>query len=187
MIIPLTHGRVSIIDDIDVELSDINWSAHFIKNPNELHGQWYADGHSATMNGKRKTIRLHRLILEKMLNRPLEKNEHVDHINHDSLDNRRSNLRLATSQQNQFNQRIRSTPKSSKYRGVAWRKRAGKWIAQIGCNRKRFGLGYFSTEEEAARAYDRKAKELFGSFYCPIFDEHEVADVLEEMVEEMKK
>jgi len=166
MKMPLTQNKVTLIDEEDVDLFDILWFAHFMKNSKELHGQWYVDGHGPTENGKRKTIRLHRLILERMLGRSLCSSEHVDHINHDSLDNRRGNLRLATCQQNQFNQRPRSGTKSSKYRGVAWRKRAGKWVAQIGCNYKRYGLGYFTSEEDAAMAYDRAAKRMFGASFC---------------------
>jgi hypothetical protein len=175
LVIRLTQNKCTLVDEEDADLSDIKWYAHFVKNPNELHGQWYVDGHGPTKNGRRETIRLHRMILERMLGRPLKSSEHVDHINHDSLDNRRANLRLVTCQQNQFNQRPRSGIKSSKYKGVAWRKREQKWIAQIGCNYIRYSLGYFTTEEDAARAYDKAAKRLFGeSFYTPNFLDDEI-------------
>jgi hypothetical protein len=82
----------------------------------------------------------------------------VDHINHDTLDNRKCNLRLATKQQN--NQNRICTKGTSHYKGV-YRKYKG-WAAQI-CKTH---LGTFKTEEDAARAYNKKARQLFGEFAC---------------------
>lgn len=104
------------------------------------------------INNKNK--RIHRLILNAKL--PLQ----VDHINGNGLDNRRKNLRLVTSQQNNFNRR----PVNSKYKGVAFHKRCNLWEAKICINQKRMCLGFFKTAQEAARAYNLKAKELFGEF-----------------------
>jgi hypothetical protein len=101
---------------------------------------------------------LHRLLL----NAPPELQ--VDHINGDGLDNRRSNLRLATGSQNQGNSRKRRDGVTSQYRGVSWNKRAGKWQALLRREGKLQYLGYFSDEEAAARAYDAAALEQWGSF-----------------------
>lgn len=88
---------------------------------------------------------------------------YVDHHNHDGLDNRRENLRLATPVQNIANARRRGLV------GVR-RSRSGRWTARIkiGDGRERH-LGTFDTPEDAARAYDRAAVEAFGEFALPNF------------------
>jgi hypothetical protein len=87
----------------------------------------------------------------------------VDHINHDPLDNRRSNLRLCTSTQNLANARKpRRKASSSRFKGV---NRHGRgWVARIQINRESIRLGYFGSELEAARAYDIAAVKFFGEF-----------------------
>ena len=90
--------------------------------------------------------------------------ECVDHINHDCLDNRRSNLRLATFTQNGMNRIINTGKKSSQYKGVHWHKRVKQWEARITIFGNRKHIGYFRTEVGAARAYDENAKANFGDF-----------------------
>jgi len=86
-----------------------------------------------------------------------------DHRNHNGLDNRKSNLRLCTSAQNQYNKKPKKDC-ASKYKGVVRRKDCKKWRAKIGFKGKRIHLGYFDDEMDAAMAYDDKAIELFGEF-----------------------
>jgi hypothetical protein len=84
----------------------------------------------------------------------------VDHRDGNGLNNTRDNLRPATRGQNQHN----SGPRSGRYKGVTWHKGARKWLAQIMCDRKYRYLGLHAAEEDAARAYDRAARELHGEF-----------------------
>lgn len=86
-----------------------------------------------------------------------------NHINHNTLDNRRTNLRLCTKQQNAFNKLSRANS-SSKYKGVYWNSTKNKWQCSIIHNGKIIYLGRFNCEKEAAKIYDVKAKELFGEF-----------------------
>lgn len=111
---------------------------------------------------KLKRIALHRYIAFRkgLLVSWDKKNDlrEIDHINHDGLDNRFSNLRIATKAENQRNQRLRGG--TSQFKGVDWDKKDGKWRARIKNNENSFHLGLFKNEIEAAQAYDKKAREL---------------------------
>jgi hypothetical protein len=85
----------------------------------------------------------------------------VDHINHNTLDNRSCNLRLAD---NRLNQSNRDQETSSKYPGVHWHKRHKKWHARIQIDGKRYHLGLFESEEDAYEAYQKRLKEVCA---CP--------------------
>lgn len=105
------------------------------------------------------TVLMHRLVVD------APRGLQVDHINSNTLDNRIENLRVCTSSENNTN---RNCPRGtvSKHRGVTeWA--SGKYryfVARIKKDGYKFHLGYFKDEEEAARAYDAKAKELYGEF-----------------------
>ncbi len=86
----------------------------------------------------------------------------IDHKDGNGLNNVRTNLREATHAQNLANSTSRRG--SSRFKGVSWYKRRGKWVAYVNCTGEHYHLGYFDDEVEAARAYDEKAKELFGEF-----------------------
>lgn len=83
----------------------------------------------------------------------------IDHINRNPLDNRLSNLRLADRVQNSVN---RKTSGTSKYLGVCYDRKTGKWQASIGTPRKY--LGQFKEEKEAAAAYNKEAASLYKEF-----------------------
>jgi hypothetical protein len=106
---------------------------------------------------KEKTVYMHRLIMNPPAGRV------VDHANGNVWDNRRRNLRVCTRAQNSMNSRGRSGT-SSIFKGVCWDRQARKWNAVIGCGGKTIYIGSFDDEAEAARAYDRKARELFGKY-----------------------
>ncbi len=146
--IPLTRGKFAIVDAADYErLSKYKWLAN-----GDEHRGFYA----ARRVGSRLVL-MHRVIMnppEGMV---------VDHIDGNGLNNRRNNLRLCTQKQNSRNS-APSRRSSSRFKGVYFNKRTRKWIATIGYNGKTIHLGSFEDEVEAAKAYDRKARELFGQF-----------------------
>ena len=88
----------------------------------------------------------------------------VDHINRNGLDNRRANLRFATVAENGWNSRRGVNVGSSKYKGVAWDKRAKKWRTVLCYKGGRKYLGYFEDEKTAAKMYDKAAKKYHGEF-----------------------
>jgi hypothetical protein len=102
------------------------------------------------------TESMHRLLLPTC--------EEVDHKDHNGLNNRRSNLRPATHSQNSNNQQKGRGETSSSYKGVHWDKRDNKFRATIGVNGLKIGLGYFTNDQEAARAYNIAARKYFGEF-----------------------
>jgi len=155
VVITLTQGKVALIDTIDaVEIGKYNWCAAKGKN-----GNYYAMRVANSFGyGRGTVIKMHREILK------ANSWEIVDHKDCDGLNNRRSNLRLATDSQNSQNRRDAYIGLSSKYRGVSKRPTDGKFIAKIQHESKQTYLGTFDHEEDAAKVYDVKALELFGEF-----------------------
>jgi hypothetical protein len=162
MMISLSRNLVAVVDDIDRDLSGVKW---FAKSEgvygNKCH---YALRNSSSVYGKRHSISMHRVIIERVLGRCLCKGEFVDHIDHDGLNNRRDNLRVATHTQNICNRRMNANVKSSKYKGVLWRSDRLMWAASIRSDGKLKHIGYFDSEEDAARAYDAVAKRIHGIY-----------------------
>jgi hypothetical protein len=150
--IPLSRGYIAIIDDEDFDLvSQYKWFA--VKNRHVV----YAYTTNKT-NKKPVFLRMHSLILN------AQPGQQVDHINGNGLDNRRCNLRFASNSKNQMNRFYISGV--SKYKGVSkdGRSKSRPWKAAIQKDKKRYYLGTFSTEIEAAKAYNEAAKILFGEF-----------------------
>ena len=87
----------------------------------------------------------------------------VDHENGNGLDNRRTNLRIATTSQNNRNTALRST-NSSGYKGVSWNNENQRWKAQIQTDGTKTFLGYFDDLLDAAQAYNDAALEQHGEF-----------------------
>ena len=147
--IKLTQGKSTLVDDEDYEwISKLKWR--------------YASNGSAVRNssrhlGAQKVLQLHRIIM----NAP--DGLVVDHINGDRLDNRKQNLRVCSQSQNSMNRSV-ATNNSCGYKGVYFHKGKQKWYAHITCNGKQKHIGAFSAPEDAARAYNQRALELFGEF-----------------------
>ena len=117
-----------------------------------------------------KTLRLHRIVAEIFLNagQPLRREQQVDHIK--SVDgshaqDKLSNLRICSQSENQRNQQLRWN-NVSRYKGVSLIKRNRKWQASIKISDKNKNLGYFTTPEAAAEAYDKAALQHYGEFAC---------------------
>lgn len=142
------------------ELDGRAWYIH-----SDRDGRFYMIG-SNWINGRTVKRYLHRVIM----NAP--PGVEVDHINGDTLDNRRCNLRLCMRRENGRNQKPQMG-RSSQYKGVSWRKQCQKWSAQIKVDGKQIHLGLFNEEVEAARAYDQAARELHGEFARLNFQEEE--------------
>jgi len=152
--IPLTRGRYAIVDDEDYGwLSRWNWYlvagegmvgyAHY--RPKKPGPYYY----------------MHRLIAKLMFDIP--EGYEVDHINGNSLDNRRSNIRIVTHRQNMLNVKKRKDT-TSKYQGVSWvsGKRKKHWYAYCFEHGHQVCIGYFHTEIEAAKARDETVKTIYG-------------------------
>ena len=135
-VIPLYGGGYTVVDkDVHIWAKTIKWSKAGEKNLYASCSRGY----------------LHRLIML-----PGRGGKEVDHINGDTFDNRRKNLRVVSRSANHQNRNTNS----SVFVGV--RKLGRKWDARITYNKKGISLGRHDTEEQAALAYDKKARELFG-------------------------
>jgi len=162
--VTLTRGKVALVDseDYDRVIAQGKWNASAPRRSG-VHEYWYA-WTMIRVSGpgeprKRKNVGMHRFILS------APDGVVVDHANGDGLDNRRANIRLCTRAQNNQNRRKRARA-TSQFLGVSFHKfsaqmcRANVWAAEIRGDH----LGLFATEEDAARAYDAAARQLYGEF-----------------------
>ena len=144
----LTQGQFTIVDDEDYEwLNQFNWHAHY----SECNDSYYAVRAIKLSNGKSTSVRMHRIIL----GLEIGDKRQGDHIHHNTLDNRRSELRIVTCRQNNSN---RERKHISKYTGVSWDK--GKWVARILINKKHKYLGRYVIEKDASDVYQEALAEL---------------------------
>lgn len=150
-----------MIDDDDLPL--IEPYLWYARRQPRSPDTWYAMTNRPLIGGKRQSpacFLMHRLIMGVT---DAGRRVHVDHCNHDGLDNRRTNLRLTDQAHNNGNQRKQRRATSSRHKGVYWSNGYGCWIAEIKLGTRLY-LGRFADEDDAGRAYNEAAAELFGEF-----------------------
>ncbi len=150
--IPLANGRgVALVDDEDYErVAARRWY---------LHEGGYAYTVLRTPGTRRKVF-MHGFVIGHVAGKV------IDHRNHDRLDNRRSNLRHATPQQNASNMRRWGV---ARYKGTFALRGGARWQARIYVEGSAIHLGTYRVQEDAARAYDAAARQHFGEFACVNF------------------
>lgn len=152
--IPLTQGKYAIVDPEDFEL--LNKDKWYVQRTKQMfYALRRAKGRERT-NGQ--TVWMHRSIL------PPPEGMCTDHINNNSLDNRKANLRIATPAQNARNRRKMALKTSSKYKGVSYHAGQRKWCAAIRVNGQYKYFGLFQNEIDAAKAYDFAARKYHKDF-----------------------
>ena len=143
MLIGLTQGQVAIVDAEDYQwLIAYKWRAQYDKDINNFYA---VRDTPCDKNGKRKFIRMHREIMA------ANKHDHVDHGSHETLDNRKTNLKLVTGRGNMMNKLLYKNSTSGVC-GVSWNKRDNKWVAYIRVEGRMLHLGSYSNRDEAIAA-----------------------------------
>lgn len=143
----------AMVDDEDFErVNKISWAAHKHKNTYYAVRNYHV---KSTLSSQ--TILMHRFILNP------QKGQDVDHIDRNGLNNQRKNIRPCTRSENMFNRKKRNNVSSS-YKGVCFDSKRNKWTAELTVNKKRYRIGRFKTEENAAIAYNIFAEKHHGEF-----------------------
>lgn len=144
------QGRKFYFDKDDYEkIKDFYWRVHSHKYVSTRMFNYDV--------GKKTQVQLHRFIMN-----PLP-NQEVNHINHDPFDNRKSNLRIVSTSQNQMNTII-SVRNTSGVKGVNWDITSNKWRARICIDGKRISLGCFDSIELASKAREEAEKKYYGEY-----------------------
>lgn len=162
--VPLTQDKVALVDDEDYDrVCAHRWCFHNIRGY-----------HRAVSRINGELVSMADFILGVI------SGQEVDHINHDTLDNRRENIRPCTRSQNLMNARKRTGQCSSRFKGIWWDKSVERWHAEITVRGNTTRVGTSECEIEAAGMYNYAAKKLFGEFaYVNDVDDLEPALVKE--------
>lgn len=153
-VIRLTQGMATIVDPEDYDrVAQHKWNARYDPKTRSFRAvhTYYAPGTPG-----HTTYYLARFILD------APKGMHVDHINHDTLDNRRCNLRICNSAENRRN----ASSHICEHKGVHWHSRDKVWCASIRVDKKLIHLGSYHDKSLAISAYNNAAIEYFGEFAC---------------------
>jgi hypothetical protein len=154
---PKYPNTFTIVDDEDYDKTvKLHWYA--TRCAKSIYAQ------STSLWKTYKHLTMHRFIMN------AQKGQEVDHVNHNTLDNRRCNLRLCSHIQNMQNMKPYEKA-ASEYKGVTWDKERKKWRAKLCIGRKQVFSFRYNSEIDAAKAFDRKAKELYGEFAYQNFPE----------------
>lgn len=154
-LIILDKGFSTFVDIVDRDLVLLRPKAHKAsKSSNLVYAISYL---------QKPPLLLHRVIMERIIGRPLETKELVDHIDGNSLNNHRANLRVVTHAQNMKNRKTSVTCKSG-YKGVYFDPSGNKWRVQIYCDGKKIPLGRFDTAEQGYEAYCKAALKYHGQY-----------------------
>ena len=152
--IKIYGGKITLVDDEDYDqLNQYKW---------QLDSSGKGEGYARTnLYTNKKTIvkRMHQFLID------TPKGMQTDHIDRNSLNNQKSNLRIVTRSQNNMN-RSKQNGCLHKYKGVKFHKKLDKWEARIKKDKKLYYLGLFKNEIDAAKAYNKKAIEFFGEYAC---------------------
>lgn len=156
--IALSKGKQALVDDDDYE-----WLSKYCWYWSASNNAGYAST-KIKVEGKQKTLLMHIAIAKR--HGIWVKGKDVDHKDRNTLNNQSGNLRPATKAETNRNRSKTTSHTSSRFKGVCYSKERGKWRAGIQVGSKSSTIGYFASEEDAARAYDARARLLFGDFAC---------------------
>lgn len=163
---------IAFVDEIDYGyLTSNQWNWCFSTSNGYALRYW-------NEQDKRGTTFMHRVVMTRILGKPIARGMQVDHINHNRLDNRRDNLRVISASENQWYKRVPSNNRSG-YKGVSPTS-TGKFDAYIKVHGKQFSLGRFENAIEAAFMYDVASRDLHGEFSYPNFPNTFIPPHLEE-------
>lgn len=156
------HGevRTTLVDteDVDKIKNFYKFSCYYANNTDSYYIKSHVYQGIVDGKPKYKNLSLHRFVME------AKEGEVIDHINHDSLDNRKENLRRTNTGDNIKNRKSKSSNNTSGYRNVCWDKSRNKWIVQIQVNKKNKVLGEFKDVHEAGRFAEEMRQLHYGEF-----------------------
>lgn len=151
------NGIIKLDIDSYIKIKEEGWVFTVYKSP-QKSGTYYLQVRIQKRDSPKENMYYH-ILSRYLLKAP--RNKDIDHRDRDSLNNTLKNLRLVNKSQNQMNARKGNI---SGFKGVYWHKHTGRWTAAATHKRKKHFLGYFKDRFEAAKAYDKKAQELFGEY-----------------------